>query len=248
MNKKKGFSLVEVLAVIAVLAIIALIAVPLVGNQIESSRKAAFKDSVLEASKGLNIYLNRKQIKMIPGIEDGAGVSIETLKKEDLISKLISGRFVEIDDKVYAYFISDGNYCAYGPIDDLTVSKECEDLDPTAPIIEKDAFRLTSTTNSITVTVDEKKIYDNEFNDVTYTLNVYLKSKKKKSQKQIDGQNIYTFEGLKANTEYSVELVATNSAMKQSKQSKKISTFALKKPDFVVEPEGYAFQKNITIK
>lgn len=248
MNKKKGFSLVEVLAVIAVLAIIALIAVPLVGNQIESSRRAAFKDSVLEASKGLNIYLNRKQIKMIPGIEDGAGVSIETLKKEDLISKLISGRFVEIDDKVYAYFISDGNYCAYGPIDDLTVSKECEDLDPTAPIIEKDAFRLTSTTNSITVTVDEKKIYDNEFNDVTYTLNVYLKSKKKKSQKQIDGQNIYTFEGLKANTEYSVELVATNSAMKQSKQSKKISTFALKKPDFVVEPEGYAFQKNITIK
>lgn len=248
MNKKKGFSLVEVLAVIAVLAIIALIAVPLVGNQIESSRRAAFKDSVLEASKGLNIYLNRKQIKMIPGIEDGAGVSIETLKKEDLISKLISGRFVEIDDKVYAYFISDGNYCAYGPIDDLTVSKECENLDPTAPIIEKDAFRLTSTTNSITVTVDEKKIYDNEFNDVTYTLNVYLKSKKKKSQKQIDGQNIYTFEGLKANTEYSVELVATNSAMKQSKQSKKISTFALKKPDFVAEPEGYAFQKNITIK
>lgn len=248
MNKKKGFSLVEVLAVIVVLAIIALIAVPLVGNQIESSRKAAFKDSVLEASKGLNIYLNRKQIKMTPGIEDGAGVSIETLKKEDLISKLISGRFVEIDDKVYAYFISDGNYCAYGPIDDLTVSKECGDLDPTAPIIEKDAFRLSSTTNSITVTVDEKKIYDNDFNDVTYTLNVYLKSKKIKSQKQIDGQNIYTFEGLKENTEYSVELVATNRAMKQSKQSKKISTFALKKPDFVVEPEGYAFQKNITIK
>lgn len=248
MNKKKGFSLVEVLAVIAVLAIIALITVPLVGNQIESSRKAAFKDSVLEASKGLNIYLNRKQIKMTPGIEDGAGVSIETLKKEDLISKLISGRFVEIDDKVYAYFISDGNYCAYGPIDDLTVSKECGDLDPTAPIIEKDAFRLSSTTNSITVTVDEKKIYDNEFNDVAYTLNVYLKSKKIKSQKQIDGQNIYTFEGLKENTEYSVELVATNRAMKQSKQSKKISTFALKKPDFVVEPEGYAFQKNITIK
>ena len=248
MNKKKGFSLVEVLAVIVVLAIIALIAVPLVGNQIETSRKAAFKDSVLEASKGLNIYLNRKQIKMTPGIEDGAGVSIETLKKEDLISKLISGRFVEIDDKVYAYFISDGNYCAYGPIDELTVSKECENLDPTAPIIEKDAFRLTSTTNSITVTVDEKKIYDNEFNDVTYALNVYLKSKKIKSQKQVDGQNTYTFEGLKENTEYSVELVVTNRAMKQSKQSKKISTFALKKPDFTVEPEGYSFQKNITIK
>lgn len=249
MNKKKGFTLIEVLAVIAVLAIIALIAVPLVANQIETSRKASFKASVLEASKGLNIYLNRNQIKMTPGVEDGAGVSIETLKKEDLISKLISGRFVEIDNKVYAYFISDGKYCAYGPMDDLIINKDCKKLNPSAPTIDENALIIQArTTNSIEVQVDESKIHDNELNDVSYTLNLYLNSKQIKSQKQINGQKIYTFKGLKADTEYNIELVVTNSAMKQSKQSKTAKTLKIVKPEFIINSSSTLFEKNITIK
>lgn len=197
---KYGFTLIELLAVIVILAIVSLIAIPLVGLQIESSKKAAFKDSVLEASKGLEIYLNRNQIKMIPGVDEGSGVSIKVLKDEDLISKLTDGKFVEIDEKTYSYFITDGNYCAYGPLDNLVINKNCESLDPTEPVIDDGTLSLSSTTNSIIAIVDESKIYDNEFNNVTYTLNLYIGSKKVKSQKEVEKQNTYTFDDLKENT------------------------------------------------
>ena len=54
--KKKGFTLVELLAVIVILAIIALIAVPTVINIIGSAQKHAFKDSVYGVIKAGELY------------------------------------------------------------------------------------------------------------------------------------------------------------------------------------------------
>ena len=55
MKKKKGFTLVELLAVIVILAIILIISVPLIINTINTSRLASFKSSaellVTEAEK-----------------------------------------------------------------------------------------------------------------------------------------------------------------------------------------------------
>ena len=47
MNNKKGFTLVELLAVIVILAVIALIATPQVLGMIESARKGAAESSTL---------------------------------------------------------------------------------------------------------------------------------------------------------------------------------------------------------
>jgi len=72
---KKGFTLVELLAVIVVLGVIALIAVPQILNVVEDSRKGAFKDSasgLLEAAEfyytqyaGQDIELNLADKKVI---------------------------------------------------------------------------------------------------------------------------------------------------------------------------------------
>ena len=56
--KKKGFTLIELLAVIVILAIIALIIVPIVSNVIDSSRKAAFRESVNGIIDSTNNYLS----------------------------------------------------------------------------------------------------------------------------------------------------------------------------------------------
>ena len=45
--KKKGFTLVELVAVILVLGIILLIAVPLVTNLITNSQKSAYKETAM---------------------------------------------------------------------------------------------------------------------------------------------------------------------------------------------------------
>lgn len=248
MKKKKGFTLIELLAVIVVLAIIALIAVPLVTSQVEKSRKSAFKNSVIEASRGLTLYLNENQISITPGVDYGIDIT-ELKNKKYIISNLISGKFVEIDGKINSYYITDGRYCAYGTIDNLEIDKDCSKLNLSTPKLENDAFTLSSTTNTITVTVDENKIIaDKDIKNITYTLNLYLGKKLISTISQVKNQSTYTFKNLKKETEYSVELVAINSNLKQSKQSKNISTKNMNKPEFEINPNGYSYEKNVIIK
>ena len=45
MKKKKGFTLLELIAVIVIMAIIALIAVPIILNIIDKTNKSALKDA-----------------------------------------------------------------------------------------------------------------------------------------------------------------------------------------------------------
>lgn len=57
MENKKGFTLVELLAVVVILALIALIASPIILNIIENSRKSSFASSVDGAKRAIeNFY------------------------------------------------------------------------------------------------------------------------------------------------------------------------------------------------
>ncbi len=52
---KKGFTLIELMAVIIVLGIIAVITAPIMGDVIEKSKRGAFEDSVYELIKAVNL-------------------------------------------------------------------------------------------------------------------------------------------------------------------------------------------------
>ena len=54
--KKKGFTLVELLATIAVLSVIALIAIPIVINVVEKAKKSALVSSVNGLVESANMY------------------------------------------------------------------------------------------------------------------------------------------------------------------------------------------------
>ena len=61
--KKKGFTLVELLAVIVILAIIALIATPMIIGVIEKAKIGALKSSVDGLVESANLYYAQKQLK-----------------------------------------------------------------------------------------------------------------------------------------------------------------------------------------
>ena len=54
---KKGFTLVELLAVIVILAVIALITTPIIIDSLNTSKKEAFKDSVNSLIKVLKTIM-----------------------------------------------------------------------------------------------------------------------------------------------------------------------------------------------
>ena len=80
--KKKGFTLVELLAVIVILAIIALIATPMILNVIENAKKGASKSSALGYIEGIEKYiaLNEVTNKNSFNFEKGFGYKIEDIK------------------------------------------------------------------------------------------------------------------------------------------------------------------------
>ena len=118
---RKGFTLIELLSVIVILAVIALISVPLILGVIDKAKKSAFKDSVLNAYNTLDYKLAELKLTEVP--DEGIAVLDLPLK-----SKFTSGSFGKKGGKVIAVLITDGTYCAYGPMDNLQISKDCSKL------------------------------------------------------------------------------------------------------------------------
>lgn len=65
MTNKKGFTLVELLAVIVVLAIIALIAIPVITSVIDKAKLGALKDSGYGILDAAEMYLAKNMSKGI---------------------------------------------------------------------------------------------------------------------------------------------------------------------------------------
>ena len=80
MNKNKGFTLVELLAVIVILAIIALIATPIILNVINDAKKQAAKDSAYGYMDAVEKYIVSSELED-ESIQDGI-YSVEDLNKK----------------------------------------------------------------------------------------------------------------------------------------------------------------------
>ena len=128
--KNKGFTLVELLAVIVVLAVISLISVPMILGVVEEAKKSSFKDSVLSAFDAVEYYVIDNDLGDVP--ENGIAANLLKMKNNNFES----GRFIKnIDGNLIAEFVSDGKYCATGPLTNLNISKgECEISAPSVAV------------------------------------------------------------------------------------------------------------------
>lgn len=128
MKNKKGFTLIEIMAVIIILSIIALIVVPLVTGSIKSSKDKLYDtqiENIKSAAKSymINLDLDDTQNKML--------VTIEELKKLGLVDKDIKDpRTGEEFNKCLTVEVTkNGNIYDYNIIDDI------EDCSETGSVI-----------------------------------------------------------------------------------------------------------------
>ncbi len=142
--KKKGFALIELLAVIVVLSVIALITVPMIMNVIEKTRKEAFKDSVLGAFTSLDYYLLENDLQDIP--EKGIEVKNLELKNNPFEYGII---IKNSEGELEAVNVSDGKYCAQGEQTKLEINKgECDAEAPEVSVsVEGKKATITLTDN-----------------------------------------------------------------------------------------------------
>lgn len=145
---KKGFTLVELLAVIVILGVIMLIAIPSVGTIISNSRKNSF------VSSG-KMYISTMQNYMAEKMDDSSYCinvtelnDSKTADKSPINNEEIAG-FVIYDGTTYKAHINDGeNYAIVDKNSDKSVVKKAADKDTnykaTCPAGYKTSFDTTT--------------------------------------------------------------------------------------------------------
>ena len=231
--KKKGFTLVELLAVIVILAVISLIAVPMILGVVEEARRSAFQITCNEIYESYEQYEineeilgntsicsvfdfgnNREETEIIDGIK------YEPIDKLSLKGELPKSGTYKICNEKRELVIDNGNYtCIKDETRSEILSGNIADNDITNPILRD--ITLSSTTNSIRVIVDALE-EDGIITKYYYKIN---------GEEIITESEIHTFNELNKNKEYEIEVYVENkSGLKSNVSTKKISTKEINKP------------------
>ena len=252
--KKKGFTLVELLAVIVILAVISLIAIPMILGVIETARKSAFKitcneiyksyeqyeisEEIIENSDVCSIFdfgSNRKETEFIDDIK------YEPISKLNLKGEMPKNGTYKICENKKELIIDNGSYtCIKDKDRNEILDGNVVDNDITNPILKN--ISLSSTTNSIRVVVDAIE-EDGLITKYYYKIN---------GEEIVSDSEIKIFNELDKKTEYTIEVYVENkSGLKSNVIEKKISTKDINNPRFEVsqspEETEYATSKKVTI-
>lgn len=144
-KKKKGFTLVELLAVFVILAIIAGIVISSMDNVKENVTVNVYKQSVKSAINAAQNYYSENGDS--PTLKGGISIFSDDLSIENK-NKYKSGSIVYNDStgKLEAKNISDGSYCANGPVDNLTI------IEGDCPSTDIACFNYTVSSSKVTIT------------------------------------------------------------------------------------------------
>ena len=121
MKKNKGFTLVELLGTIVLLAIISLIIIPNVIKIQKENERESFEKSVNSLLRSAQIYHANNDFLNFP--ISGLAANDSNLEAKN-IEQFKSGMVKLINnDYFYAENISNGQYCAIGTRNDLTIQE-----------------------------------------------------------------------------------------------------------------------------
>ncbi len=122
-KKTRGFSLVELLAVIILLGIVSLIIIPSALRTLENSKKESFKNSVAGLIASATNYMGENDF-----VEWTGGLTIEDIRTNNLfevknIESFTGGTLYNTYGNITVEDVTDGNYCASGKRNSLTITK-----------------------------------------------------------------------------------------------------------------------------
>src|SRR5574344_820408 len=231
--KKKGFTLIEMLAVIIILALIAVIAVPTIIKLVENTKKETFITSIenlMTSFESLNndAHLTGEKYDSLIATSDLLPVNV---------NKFQSGQILYDDNEdVKVEFVTNGDYCATGTLDNLQVTKGgCADLDNSEPIIDNISFVATSGTIRMIITAHDP---ESGIKNISYSLN---------NADFISISNDYTIRDLDEATTYNIVIRVTNGKDMYTDESRTVITRSLAVPTMTVAPTGWQQKKVVTI-
>lgn len=169
--KKKGFTLLELLAVIVVLAVVVLIGIPVLLNVINKSKISALKDSAANLVDEANLYYMQYQPEknLRFDINDGVVTSNDTEKLLSFKGSIEEGSLILTSYGKVAICVNDGDFSAYKNLQDREIAineeKNCNIpegntiiyLEGTATIAELSNQELTTIVQELQTEVAELK-------------------------------------------------------------------------------------------
>ena len=115
--RKKGFTLVELLAAIVLLGIIIAIAVPKYNKYIAKSKKNTFRETLSGLYRSVEIYVAEHPEKSFNEYTNISSINIDA----ENLNKLESGRFIVENGVLYLEDISNGDFCGRGHKDNFEI-------------------------------------------------------------------------------------------------------------------------------
>lgn len=83
---KKGFTLIELIAVITIIALLAVIIVPTINSSISNSKQAAYETQISQIEDAAKKYMINNS-ELLPNSGNTTKININTLVKEGFLSK-----------------------------------------------------------------------------------------------------------------------------------------------------------------
>lgn len=123
---KKGFTLIEILAVITILGLLGLVTIPYISSSIEKSKKKAYRETINSIIESTKIYRANNDYDAITNeLIDVTGTLIEYEHKDQILSG-----YIKYENGIYKIIdIKNAQYCASGNSEDFKIYEgECEDL------------------------------------------------------------------------------------------------------------------------
>lgn len=238
---KKGFTLVETLAIILILGIILSISFFAINKTVENSRREAFKVSVKNAINSVDYYLTSNNID----VSSTEIISVKDLELKN-VEQFTSGIIRISGDEYEAVMVTNGRYCASGTNQNLTIVKECYELDMTEPLLNESKIVIVVKSNSITILVPNESITEEESSIKNYTYE--LENKELNFNEKVTSENnSYQFINLKNETTYTFKLTVTNTNDKSTTKIFDVTTSFINPPTYMVNKNGYATNKTVTI-
>ena len=207
--KKKGFTLVELLAVIVVIGIIAIITIPIVLNNVTSAEKKSFKVSVNEVKRNVDRYLVKNDLKKLPTCGDNNVIlrNIDFLKNRNVFTDDSYMCYDEENACDYIYAKSNLKksgkvILAYGCFDDIKYEEGQKENDDNLKKPEIANLSFVNTSSSISVNIDWKDEIDPD--------SIRFAIRKVDGGKLSEWQKSNEFKNLKNDTEYKIIVKAKN--------------------------------------
>jgi len=246
MKKKKGFTLIELLVTIVIIGVLALITVPIVSTLISSSRKQAFKQSVLS-------IVRTYEYKEIEESTNLGKLDVTTL---DLNLKNYEGNLNRIDDSsVMIMKVTNGYYCADGTSVYFEIYEgDCSNVDYTPPEIKN--FTVTTTTNSLQAFVTFSEV-DTDIKEYEFKLLdkndkiIYDWQRGDTLSGEEDKVTTKTYNGLIQNETYKVYVRIINTSISGNNQItdyREVKLKSIKTPIITYNTSKYELFKEVTIK